>query len=229
MTYVRIEGRRCVYCGDTATQTDHFPPQCVEPRDGWLLPCCSECNVVAGAMHPYDFKSRVLYVKDALRDRHHHLLKIFDEAMHQHERVEWDTTAYIASSDLPKRLLENLEPQPEPRIEPEIDDEVDDEDHLPIRARRFKEAKVKKPIVKLQCATWMDTSSYEFFNDLHAELSRHFTTKIKLRSQPGTTMIWFWVGRECWVIDRITAYSIWIYRNHEMEAQPRLAVSQPQG
>jgi hypothetical protein len=111
MSYVRLNGSRCVYCGDVATQTDHFPPQCVRPREGWLLPCCSECNVVASNIHPYDFQARVAHVKNTLHDRHWDMLKLYDEVMRQRERVQWEPFASIASHELPRRLTERLNMQ----------------------------------------------------------------------------------------------------------------------
>jgi hypothetical protein len=70
-----IKGDRCIYCGEAATCRDHFPPYTVEPVKGWLLPSCTECNLLAGDRHPYSFKKRATYVRDMLAHRYKRLLE----------------------------------------------------------------------------------------------------------------------------------------------------------
>jgi hypothetical protein len=70
-----IKGDRCIYCGEAATCRDHFPPYSVEPVKGWLLPNCTECNLLAGDRHPYSFKKRATYVRDMLAHRYKRLLE----------------------------------------------------------------------------------------------------------------------------------------------------------
>jgi hypothetical protein len=73
----RIPGKWCVYCGEPASQEDHFPPYSVTLR-GLLLPVCSECNVIAGTAHPYNFELRAEFVKDKLRKKYNKLLESLD-------------------------------------------------------------------------------------------------------------------------------------------------------
>jgi hypothetical protein len=40
----RLDGDRCVYCGDIANEHDHFPPRAFAHHFGLLLPTCTECN-----------------------------------------------------------------------------------------------------------------------------------------------------------------------------------------
>jgi hypothetical protein len=67
---VRVEGDRCVYCGERATCWDHFPPYACDALRGWLLPACGECNGLAGDRHPYDFERRAAFVNRALISRY---------------------------------------------------------------------------------------------------------------------------------------------------------------
>ena len=66
---ITLHGRLCVYCGETATELDHFPPKCHTPH-GFLLPACGECNRLAGAAWPDHFEQRASMVRDKLRKRY---------------------------------------------------------------------------------------------------------------------------------------------------------------
>lgn len=72
-----IAGDWCVYCGELATQRDHFPPAICE-QWGYLLPVCRECNQLAGTWWPYDFELRTGVVKAKLRSRGQRLLETPD-------------------------------------------------------------------------------------------------------------------------------------------------------
>ena len=116
---MRIEGERCVYCGERATCWDHFPPYAVDQLRGWLLPACGECNGIAGDRHPYDFVARAAYVNRALIHRYRRVLNstpwsraelrelgrglgdTIEPLAHARtiarERVRWDAIAYLAT------------------------------------------------------------------------------------------------------------------------------------
>jgi hypothetical protein len=116
---IRLEGERCVYCGERATCWDHFPPYAVDQLRGWLLPSCGECNGIAGDRHPYDFPARAAYVNRALISRWRHVLDstpwspaelrelgrgladsiepMAHARLIARERVRWDAIAYLAT------------------------------------------------------------------------------------------------------------------------------------
>jgi hypothetical protein len=116
----RIKGLFCVYCGEDAESDDHFPPKSLTPL-GLLLPCCKECNAIAGTMWSCDFEERCQYVKDKLRTRYQKQLKTpswsqdeldeLDYNMRQvasqwqeqrdriHKRLAWNAHTYLSSID----------------------------------------------------------------------------------------------------------------------------------
>lgn len=75
----------CVYCGMTAETRDHFVPRSWRRsfpnwREGaWrnvpdTLPCCGQCNSIAGA-HPFEtIAGKRRYVQDRLREKYARLL-----------------------------------------------------------------------------------------------------------------------------------------------------------
>lgn len=115
-----LKGSQCVYCGDNANSEEHFPPKSF-CRIGVLLPCCKECNSLAGTMHPQNFERRIEYVKNRLRKRHRSKMNVgyftvdeieeFNGNLKRsvnlwqnqrrlvHERIAWNVMAYIASID----------------------------------------------------------------------------------------------------------------------------------
>jgi hypothetical protein len=129
---IKIDGERCVYCGERATCFDHFPPYSVERFRGWLLPACAECNALAADRCPYDFEARAMYVKRELIARYRPLLE--SAALRASEvaelgrglrgmverwaaqrailrqRTAWSAIAYLATID-PKRHVRQLEPE----------------------------------------------------------------------------------------------------------------------
>lgn len=70
-----IHGDWCVYCGAIATTRDHFPPKSLTMR-GLLLPCCGECNSLAGTDNGTDFGLRADLVKIKLRKRYRKILMV---------------------------------------------------------------------------------------------------------------------------------------------------------
>lgn len=44
-----IKGNFCVYCGDNSNNKEHFPPISLTNK-GVILPCCKECNSIAGTL-----------------------------------------------------------------------------------------------------------------------------------------------------------------------------------
>lgn len=115
-----IKGDQCVYCGDLANTEEHFPPKSFSAR-GVILPCCKECNVLAGTLHPNNFEKRAEYVKNRLRKRYrskmnagHFTVDEIDEFsgnlkrsvnLWQNQkrvartRIAWNALAYIGSID----------------------------------------------------------------------------------------------------------------------------------
>lgn len=65
----RCHGENCLYCGETATTDEHFPPHSLTLR-GWIFPACFECNVLAGVKFPTDLARRIAYVKARLKNRY---------------------------------------------------------------------------------------------------------------------------------------------------------------
>jgi hypothetical protein len=124
---IRLEGERCVYCGERATCWDHFPPYTVDQLRGWLLPACGECNGLAGDRHPYDFPARAAYVNRALVARYRRVLDstpwspaelrglgrgladsiepLAHARLIARERVRWDAVAYLATLGLGARFI----------------------------------------------------------------------------------------------------------------------------
>lgn len=66
---VRLWGIWCVYCGEVATEDEHFPPATFSAR-GFILPACSECNRLAGTEYGTDFEKRSDRVKDKIRSKY---------------------------------------------------------------------------------------------------------------------------------------------------------------
>lgn len=58
-----------------AESRDHFPPASLTMK-GLLLPCCLECNSLAGTDHPVDFDLRAKMVKNKLMHRYRKALKV---------------------------------------------------------------------------------------------------------------------------------------------------------
>ena len=58
-----------------ADSRDHFPPASLTMR-GLLLPCCLECNALAGTDHPVDFALRSMMVKNKLAHKYRKALKV---------------------------------------------------------------------------------------------------------------------------------------------------------
>ena len=117
---VNLKGTQCVYCGERADTKDHFPPYSWSST-GFLLPACTECNVMAGDRWPDNFEMRVKVVKESLRWKYRHVLKTSRWADAQLndigytlrtavepwreqrkimvERLDWSAEAYIVSID----------------------------------------------------------------------------------------------------------------------------------
>lgn len=117
---VRLSGRQCVYCGETATTLEHFPPASWGPL-GVLLPACQECNNFAGAGFATKFEDRARHVKARLRNKYRKQLatpewsedelddiaqslrgsvRAWDETKRRsQERLAWNAEAYLASID----------------------------------------------------------------------------------------------------------------------------------
>lgn len=102
---VAIAGEACVYCGEWATQRDHFPPATCE-RWGYLLPSCAECNRLAGVEHPYDFEQRVAVVKAKLRSRGQRLLQTPDWSREELGELRGNTKREVERWQKRKDLLQ---------------------------------------------------------------------------------------------------------------------------
>jgi hypothetical protein len=74
----------CYYCGLIATTTDHVRPRHLRDRmefvGGWrgteTVPACRECNVLIGARWFGTITARKQFLKDKLRRRYAHELRI---------------------------------------------------------------------------------------------------------------------------------------------------------
>lgn len=117
----RIDGKLCVYCGELASSLEHFPPASYSAH-GYLLPCCRQCNSMAGTAYPLNFKLRATYVNERLRSRYARELRVPEWANNElrplrynlktgikawqkmqriaRERVAWNAVAYLANIDL---------------------------------------------------------------------------------------------------------------------------------
>ena len=117
---MRFKGWFCVYCGEIAIQDEHFPPVSYSMH-GFILPCCAECNVLAGTNYPRDFEARADHVKGRLRVRYGlqvgtpnwsnqeinelgPMLKVEAKKWQKttkisKERVAWNAISYLASID----------------------------------------------------------------------------------------------------------------------------------
>jgi hypothetical protein len=92
------------------------------------LPCCGECNRIAGTQHPYNFTDRYEYVNRELRRKYKRQLKIEDwedkelaEVSYRlriyilkwqkikewlRKRVAWNVIAYLSSIDHNRHFVE---------------------------------------------------------------------------------------------------------------------------
>jgi endogenous inhibitor of DNA gyrase (YacG/DUF329 family) len=75
MSRIKLDGTRCVYCGEGAGTVDHFPPRSAMDNNdsGFLLPACIECNTIASTEYPFDFAKRASFVKRRIKERYRHL------------------------------------------------------------------------------------------------------------------------------------------------------------
>lgn len=69
-----LKGSKCIYCGDLATEDEHFPPA-TYGLYGVILPICRECNSLAGTAWPINFEARAEYVKRRLEIKYKTILK----------------------------------------------------------------------------------------------------------------------------------------------------------
>lgn len=72
---IKFYGENCIYCGMGDESWEHWPPRSFTHR-GMLLPCCLECNCMAGARSPINFRDRVKIVKDGIRTKYKKALKM---------------------------------------------------------------------------------------------------------------------------------------------------------
>lgn len=114
----RIDGKRCVYCGDPCQSEEHWPPASYGNL-GYVLPCCLECNSFAGTEWPTDFLKRCRHVKDKLEKKYYKLahlpewsddeldeigygiregiLQCRGESRRAKRRVAWNAMVYLQS------------------------------------------------------------------------------------------------------------------------------------
>lgn len=115
-----LHGDWCVYCGMLADTQDHFPPISLTSK-GLLLPCCRECNSLAGTSFGSDFYARSQLVKKKLAQRNRKSLKVAEWSADEldeigpmmkkevktwqerrriiHSRLAWNAESYLASID----------------------------------------------------------------------------------------------------------------------------------
>lgn len=117
---VRVSSCRCIYCGETATTDEHFPPRSYT-HIGYILRSCRECNLFAGANHPTDFEARCKYIQQKIKDKNVRALQTPDWSAEEllelgysmrasvkkwqkkkriiQERLAWSVAAYLSSID----------------------------------------------------------------------------------------------------------------------------------
>ena len=115
-----IHGDWCIYCGAIATSREHFPPASLTMR-GLLLPCCIECNDLAGTESGTDFALRAQIVKNKIKRKYRKALMVppwgTDELQEMgrtlkgeirswqkkrriiQSRLAWNAESYLASID----------------------------------------------------------------------------------------------------------------------------------
>ena len=116
----RINGKWCVYCGMLAETKEHFPPASLTHK-GLILPCCRECNRIAGTLCGADFQQRIQIVKTAIGRKYKRVLNMPVWTMEEMEdlgyamkegieawqkekriaksRIAWNAMSYLASID----------------------------------------------------------------------------------------------------------------------------------
>jgi hypothetical protein len=102
---IRIKGYLCIYCGERSSTDDHFPPKC-HSDFGYLLPCCRECNGAVSTSWPDNFERRAFLLKDWLRHRYKHYLKMPDWTEKEIKRMGRGMRSNILSSQIKKKILE---------------------------------------------------------------------------------------------------------------------------
>ena len=102
----RIRGNQCVYCGQTATTDEHFPPYSYSDF-GYILPACSECNNLAHTAYPKNFMDRVDHVRLKLRAWHHKLLELPEWTEDELADMEWELATDIRRALKRKEFLES--------------------------------------------------------------------------------------------------------------------------
>lgn len=117
---VRLRGAQCVYCGEPAGTREHFPPQ-VTGNEGYILPCCAECNSLAGTAYPFNFWRRANFVKSQIRKKYAKALRVPDWDEHElsqvgvrmrreitawlkekkiaSDRIAWNVESYLSNID----------------------------------------------------------------------------------------------------------------------------------
>jgi len=103
---VRVPGLFCVYCGVYADTDEHFPPVSHSVR-GFVLPCCHECNVIAGSAHGTDFKKRALHVKRKLRSRYAKFLRVPIWSADELDEMGYDMKRDIRICQDKKRIVQS--------------------------------------------------------------------------------------------------------------------------
>jgi len=89
MFRIRISGYFCVYCGEIATQDEHFPPMSYSLR-GYILPACAECNSFDWSQEEIDEFGRNLKAEVLKWEKTTRIAK---------ERIAWNAISYLASID----------------------------------------------------------------------------------------------------------------------------------
>lgn len=102
----RLAGKWCVYCGELADTIEHFPPATFG-REGYLLPCCSECNRLAGTDYPVNFSARSELVKERLSNCHK-LPRLPDTVKSALELQDKDWSLFLEDLQTWRRLSQRL-------------------------------------------------------------------------------------------------------------------------
>lgn len=105
----------CSYCGATATESDHIPPQ--SHRHGIIMnglasrypfeivDSCQECNAILGDRPLWTFKDRKAFVKKRLRQRHKRLIKMPPWARDELEELGTCLRGFVSSSVVTREII----------------------------------------------------------------------------------------------------------------------------
>jgi hypothetical protein len=108
-------GGICVYCGVPATSADHFVPlsvidalsDVIADRKGLVLvPCCGQCNSIAGARMFNTIGAKRRYIQDRLRYKYRRHLECPRWSTEEVEELGWSLKTAILSAMAIRQWIE---------------------------------------------------------------------------------------------------------------------------